>query len=178
MPDSPKHGDSEGTAATHRQCDRLAHAGTVRTQDTLGRAQPSAAPCRDCPRPCDTASRVDLLFVLSRLPAGTRGLMAAPERRACLQRDKAIGSPGRTDPAAPDRTGRRDRPRRHIDNAAHPNGNGLPAADRFCRWHAHCRVGDLKARPFARAVDGSSRKTSGCSQRSRGAYCAHHAAIC
>lgn len=36
----------------------------------------------------------------------------------------------------------------------HPNGHRLPAANRFCRRHAHCRFGNLKARPYAGTADG------------------------
>lgn len=81
---------------------RLPHAGHVRAQATLERAQPSATPLRDYPRPCDHPPRLDVLLVFGRLSAGARGLVATPERRACLQLDKAVGSSGRTYSAAPD----------------------------------------------------------------------------
>lgn len=45
---------------------------------------------------------LDVLLVFGSLPAGARGLVATPERRACLQLDKAVGSSGRTYSATPD----------------------------------------------------------------------------
>ena len=45
---------------------------------------------------------IHVLLVFGRLSAGARGLVAIPECRACLQLDKAVGSPGRTYSAAPD----------------------------------------------------------------------------
>ena len=60
--------------------------------DELNRAQ----------RHCDHPSRLDVLLVFGRLPAGARGLVATPECRACLQLDKAVGSPGRAYSTAPD----------------------------------------------------------------------------
>ena len=178
MPYSPECGDPQSAPSAHGRHGRLAHAGTVCAKNALGRTQPGTASLRDYPRPCDHPPRLDVLLVFGRLPAGAQGLVATPEGRACLQLDKAVGSPGRAYSAAPDRAGRSNPSIRHIDNAAHPNGNGLPAADRFCRWHAHCRFGSLKAWSNARAADGSSRKTSGRPQRSRSAHCAHHAPIC
>ena len=71
-----------------------------------------------------------------------------------LQLDKAVGSSGLTYSAAPDRAGRSNTQSRHIGNAAHPNGHRLPAANWFCRRHAHCRFGDLKARPCTGTADG------------------------
>ena len=56
---------------------------------------PGTASLRDYPRPCDYPPRLDVLLVFGRLSAGPRGLMAASERRTCLQRHKTIGSPGR-----------------------------------------------------------------------------------
>lgn len=178
MPYSPEHGDPKSAPSAHGRHGRLAHAGVVCAKNALGRTQPSATPLRDYPRPCNHPPRLDVLLVFGSMPPGTRSLVAAPERRTRLQLDKTIGSPGRAYSAASDRAGRSNPSIQHIGNAAHQNGNGLPAADRFCRWHAHCRFGDLKAWPNARAADGSSRKTSGRSQRSRGAHGPHHAPIC
>ena len=61
----------------------------------LNRAQRHCEILRDHP------PRLDVLLVFGRLSAGARGLVATPECRACLQLDKAVGSPGRTYSATP-----------------------------------------------------------------------------
>ena len=177
MPYSPEHGDPKSAPSTHGRHGRLAHAGVVCAKNALGRTQPSATPLRDYPRPCNhppdwTFCSFSAACLLG-LEVSWRHLNVA---HVCSS-TKPSARPGahiqrhQIEPAGAIRLS-------STSYAAHQNGNGLPAADRFCRWHAHCRFGDLKAWPNARAADGSSRKTSGRSQRSRGAHGPHHAPIC